>query len=115
MPMQMSTNAGCKKLMHIGDVRGFGEAWYDPKNIANVFGMAHLSDMYRVTMDTDNENAIVVHTNPPVKFIRKDNIYVYKPDSDFGSDKPIVSSSDLLVCRYRNPSLACTRKYYLYV
>ena len=38
-PMQMSTNAGCKKLTHIGDVRGFGEAWYDPKNIANVFGV----------------------------------------------------------------------------
>ena len=86
--MHMTTNAGCKDLTHVGDVRGFGEAWFDPTNIANVFGMAHLSDKYHITMDTDQENAIIVHSDPPVKFIHRNNMYVFRPDPDFGTVKP---------------------------
>ena len=69
-------------------VRGFGEAWFDPTNIANVFGMAHLSDKYRITMDTDQENAIIIHLDPPVKFVHRNNMYFFRLDPDFGTVKP---------------------------
>ena len=109
-PMHMTTNAGCKDLTHVGDVRGFGEAWFDPTNIANVFGMAHLSDKYRITMDTDKENAIIVHSDPPVKFVRRNNMYVFRPDPDFGTVKPKDVIAKMFAKRAKKISLLTTVK-----
>jgi hypothetical protein len=80
-PLTMVTNAGTKKLSQKGVINGFGEAWYDPSQVANIFGFAKLEDQYRITYDSSTENAFNVHTNDAiVKFKRnEDGLYVYRP------------------------------------
>jgi hypothetical protein len=43
----------------------------DENQMANIFGLAHMTDKYRVTMDTSKENCFNVHTEAGViKFQR---------------------------------------------
>jgi hypothetical protein len=53
----MVTNAGTKKMLYKGEIEGFGEAWYDPDQVANIFGFAKLEDQYRITYDSSVERA----------------------------------------------------------
>jgi hypothetical protein len=84
-PLEMVTNAGTKKLFKKGDIEGFGEAWYDPNQVANIFGFAKLEDKYRITYDSNKESAFSVHTDDGiVKFVRnQDGLYVYRPSNDY--------------------------------
>jgi hypothetical protein len=61
-PLQMATNAGTKTLNLKGDVIGFGEAWYDPDFMANIFGFAKMAEQHRITYDSNIEDAFLVHT-----------------------------------------------------
>ena len=68
-PLIMSTNAGMKKLNIVGTIQGFGRAYYDPNQIANIFGFSHLVDKCRITYNLDIEDAFIVHhPNGPIKF-----------------------------------------------
>jgi hypothetical protein len=99
-PLKMVTNTGTKKIFQVGVVNGFGEAWYDPDQVANIFGFAKLEDQCRITYDSSIEKAFNVHTDDGiVKFKRnKDGLYVYRPsknylkgvagDTEHGDDEP---------------------------
>ena len=84
-PLIMSTNAGMKKMNIMGYVKGFGEAYYDPSQMANIFSFSHLVDKCRITYDSDIEDAFIVHRpNGPIKFSRtKEGLYAYKPTENF--------------------------------
>jgi hypothetical protein len=84
-PLRMTTNGGVVQVLKKGDVLGFGEAWYDPKQMANIFGLSHVTEKYRVTMDTAKENAFKVHTeNGIVKFKHTpDRLYAYTPTAKY--------------------------------
>jgi hypothetical protein len=58
----MVTNAGEKKMYFKGKVRGFGDAWYDPDQIASIFGFAILEDQCRIMYDSAVESAFHLHT-----------------------------------------------------
>ena len=60
-PMIMSTNGGEVFMDKEGDVPGFGTCYVDPKQMANIFGLFAMSKHHRITMDTDIENAFIVH------------------------------------------------------
>jgi hypothetical protein len=77
----MITNAGTKTMSNTGVIEGFGEAWFDPTQVANIFGFYKVEDQCRMTYDSSVENAFHVHTNNGiVKFTRnKDGLYVYRP------------------------------------
>ena len=47
-PIKMQTNAGSKVITLEADVAGIGTAYYDPTQVANIFGFAHMADKYRV-------------------------------------------------------------------
>ena len=47
-PLTMSTNAGTKTMKVQGDVNGFGHVWFDPNQIANIFGFSNLADNHRI-------------------------------------------------------------------
>jgi hypothetical protein len=68
-----------------GQVKKFGRVYYDPTQMANIFGFAKLVDKYRISYDSDVEDTFSVHTEDGVvKFTRSDEgLYVYKPTSDF--------------------------------
>lgn len=84
-PLEMVTNAGIKKMYMKGKIEGFGEAWYDPDQVANIFGFSKLEDQCRITYDSSVEKAFNVHTDDGiVKFERnKDGLYVYRPSNDY--------------------------------
>jgi hypothetical protein len=86
--LQMVTNAGTKHLTKKGDIYGFGEAWFDPNQVANIFGSARMEDQYRITYDSSVEKVFNVHTNDGiVKFRRsKDGLYVYRPSAEYFED-----------------------------
>jgi hypothetical protein len=88
-PLTMVTNAGSKKLFKKGDINGFGEAWYDPDQVSNIFGFAKLEDQNRITYDASIEKAFNVYTNDGiVKFKRNDDgLYVYRPSDDYLEDR----------------------------
>ena len=50
-PIGMRTNAGTKQMNLKGTVPGFGKVWFDPEQMANIFGLSHMSDKYRITYD----------------------------------------------------------------
>ena len=45
-PIAMTTNAGTTTLTLEGDFPGFGSAYYDPKQAANIFGFATTVDKF---------------------------------------------------------------------
>jgi hypothetical protein len=80
-PLEMITNAGTKKMSKTGIIEGFGNAWFDLTQVANIFGFEKLEDQCRITYNSSVVKAIHVHTNNGiVKFTRnKDGLYVYRP------------------------------------
>jgi hypothetical protein len=82
----MATNAGTKTLNLKGDVIGFGKAWYDPDFMANIFGFAKMAEQYRITYDSNIEDAFLVHTEDGdvLKFERtSEGLYAYRPPKEF--------------------------------
>jgi hypothetical protein len=39
----------------------FGEVWYNPKAITNIFSFADMENLYKITYDTSQDQAFVVH------------------------------------------------------
>jgi DNA-binding cell septation regulator SpoVG len=81
----MVTNAGTKKMFLKGVVNGFGEAWYDPDQVANIFGFAKLEDQCRITYDSTIENAFYVQTDDGIVKLKcnKHGLYVYWPSKTY--------------------------------
>lgn len=64
-PLQLRSG---KNNLLVGTLLGFGPVWFYPEGIANILSLALLvSDQFRVTMNTDIENAIYVHKDNRVR------------------------------------------------
>ena len=48
-------NAGVTSTNMVGDLKGFGEVWYNPKGITNIMLMAVVEKIFRVTYDSSND------------------------------------------------------------
>ena len=59
--LQLSTNTGQKAITTVADVPDYGTVWFDYESITNIFSLADMSDKYRVTFDSANEQAFIVH------------------------------------------------------
>jgi hypothetical protein len=79
--MQLATNGGTLVTTQKADLPQWGVVWYNEKAITNIFSYAEMADKYRITYDSDKEDAFVVHM--PDKTVRFEriglNLYVYKP------------------------------------
>jgi len=77
---ELMTNAGSRRSNQQATVPGFGQVWFDPKAIANIFGFADLVKKHRITYDSDKEDAFLVHMpNKIVKFkSNAEGLYQYK-------------------------------------
>ena len=68
-PIQMKMNASTKIMALEGQVDGFWRVYYDPTQMANIFGFGKLVDKYRIVYDSEKEDAFHVYTdNGIVKF-----------------------------------------------
>ena len=80
----MTTNAGIKVLDTEAKVPNFGKAMFDTNQTADVFGFLHLVENFRVTYDSNEEDAFVVHTNcGQVKFVNRKRLYIYEPSQNY--------------------------------
>jgi hypothetical protein len=58
-----------------------GEVWFNNKAITNIFSYAKTADRYRITYDSEKEDAFIVYLpNKSILFERvRMNLYVFKP------------------------------------
>ena len=85
-PITMTTNGGNKQLTLEGTIEGYGRAYYDQDQIANIFGFSHMVDnMERVTYDSAIEDAFNIYTKEGkhLKFTRNNRLYTYKPPQSY--------------------------------
>ena len=86
-PLHMKTNAGSKTLNLECDIEGFGTAYFDPEQLANILGFADLADRYRITYDNAIEDAFFMHTEFGIlKFDRDYKLYAFTPSDAFFED-----------------------------
>ena len=82
-PITLMTNAGDKINDQVCDVAGVGKAYFDPEARVNIVSLALIEKQYRVTYDSTNESAFLVHTpNGIVKFTRSPEGLYYKTLGD---------------------------------
>ena len=69
--LRLHTSGGILDTYQKGLFGGF-TVWYNPKCLANILSLALVAEQYRVTMDTDIENAFSVHISEKhvMKFTR---------------------------------------------
>jgi Reverse transcriptase (RNA-dependent DNA polymerase) len=61
-PLFLETNGGGQQVStQMGNLAGFGPVWYNPDSIANVLSLAEVRRIRRVTMDTAQSPAFIVH------------------------------------------------------
>ena len=84
-PVSMTTNTGNKMIGLEATVPGNGQTWFDPNQIANIYGFSHMVDEHRITYDSEQEDAFKVHTKEGIiKFTRTpDGLYAYTPSTKF--------------------------------
>ena len=86
--MQLKTNGGTLVTTQKADLPQWGEVWYNENAITNIFSYAEMADKYRITYDSEKEDAFVVHLpDKPVRFERIGiNLYVFKPPVNKATD-----------------------------
>jgi hypothetical protein len=63
-------NAGTRTTKKIANVPGYSTVWYNKTAIVNIFGLSKLKKKYRVTYDSEKEDAFIVHmNNNTLKFV----------------------------------------------
>ena len=93
-PLELMTNGGELITYQQATVPGFGRVWYDDRSIANIFGFAELKDKYRITYDSEIEDAFIVHlSTQPIKFTRTANgLYTYTPSESYFRQTTLVQT-----------------------
>jgi hypothetical protein len=59
--LKVHNNGGTQILSLVGDIKNFGTAWYNPDSLANIFSLAAVRKLCRITMDTSVEATLCVH------------------------------------------------------
>ena len=75
-------------------VVGYGDVWFDPKAITNIFSLSGLEKLFKVIYDSTMENAFKIHlTNKEIQFAKSHNgLYYFKPTYNT-MKKNIISKS----------------------
>ena len=59
--LRVLTNGGLCTSHLVGDLPNFGTVWFNPQSLANILSLRAVRQICCVTMDTDQEAAILVH------------------------------------------------------
>ena len=86
--LSLATNAGTMETHEKAEMSNslglpdYGHTWFDEDAMTNVLSLANMVKKYRVTFDSWEENAFIVHVpQGPLKFsITEDNLYALNPD-----------------------------------
>jgi hypothetical protein len=80
--LELSTNGGNIVTNKRATVPGYGEVWYDPNAITNIFSVSEMAKKHRITYDSSKEDSFIIHLpKKQIKFMKSDNgLYYYKPN-----------------------------------
>ena len=126
--LELSTNGGDFFTNKCATVPGFGEVWYDPNAMTNIFSLALLEKKYRVTYDSTAQPAFIVHLpDKQVRFERTESgLYIFKPKYNTKStinkncsflnhsvesieeNKKILHRQTISTCKTRTRNISCT-------
>ena len=79
---KIDTNGGGISTNIEADVHEYRSVWFESKAMTNIMGLGNVVEKYRVTYDSDIEDAFHVHIAPNkvIKFEKNNSkLYVYKP------------------------------------
>ena len=86
-PMTLYTNGGTRQATQQGEYNGLGKpltVWVDTTSLANILALRDVRKLARVTLDTAEELALVVHlpNGELMRFVEHDDtgLYVYHPE-----------------------------------
>jgi Reverse transcriptase (RNA-dependent DNA polymerase) len=92
--LRLATNGGelCTNLK--ATVPGFGDVWYNSKAITNIFSFAEMEDKHKITYDSSNEKAFIVHLpDKDVRFKRNHNgLYYFKKGTNVCATNAAIES-----------------------
>ena len=93
--MHLATNGGSMVTNMKADLPQWGEVWFNEKAITNIFSYAEMADRYRITYDSEKEDAFIVHLpDKPVRFKRIGiNLYVFKPTTTIKAENAQMFNS----------------------
>jgi hypothetical protein len=81
-PLSISTNGGQLKSHKKCDIPHINNVWYKENLITNIFSLKHMTDKFRVKMDSKEELALLVHM--PDKIVKSKHfsnvLYVMDPN-----------------------------------
>jgi hypothetical protein len=93
--LEVSTNGGKLFTNQKATVPNYGEVWYNPKAVTNIFSLSEMEKKHRITYDSTKEKAFTVHLpNKEVKFSKSSNgLYYHKPtyNTNLKKDKTTVN------------------------
>ena len=76
--IQLETNGGTRIVDKEGQIKGFGKVYFNDDGIVNIFAVKDLTKRYRVTYDSNNEDAFIVHIgNQPLNFALINRDYTF--------------------------------------
>jgi hypothetical protein len=86
-PLCLDTSCGVLITTLKATVPSFGEVWFNPDAIANIFCMADIDDKYGMDRAiVSGKKAIRVITDPPVDFVRRPEKLYFFPPKKFRTD-----------------------------
>jgi hypothetical protein len=69
--LEVSTNTGKLFTNQKATVLNYGEVWYNPKAISNIFSLANMEKKHHITYDSSKEKSFIVHLpNKTIKFVK---------------------------------------------
>jgi hypothetical protein len=79
--LEVSMNGGKLFTNQKATVPNYGEVWYNPNAVTNIFSLYEMEKKHRITYDSTKEKAFTVHLpNKEVKFSKSSNgLYFHKP------------------------------------
>ena len=79
--LDLVTNAGILRTNQKATVPGWGEVWFNPHAITNIFSYSEMAKRHRITYDSQKEDAFTVHLpDKKVKFTKTEQgLYIFKP------------------------------------
>jgi hypothetical protein len=93
--LQLKTSAGVLTTNKKATVPDYGQVWYHEDAMTNIFSLASMTQKYRVTFDSSQDNEMVVHTDKkPVRFaLGPENLYYHKPTTNRSAATTINNSA----------------------
>ena len=84
--LQLDTNTGVLTTNQKAEIGEYGKVWFKEEAMTNIFGLANMVKRYRVTFDSNVENAFIVHTHTGIKKFscNEMGLYLYTPPKKKG-------------------------------